>query len=95
MKRPKPRTAADFVRDMKARDRTDTEILIVASCTRWEPHKAEVAALLKGGPCENDQCKYNTGECYSPGNPGCKLLDRTTLTMPLRMLKRKGGSDGS
>ena len=46
MKRPKPRTVADFVRDMKARDRTDTEILIVASCTRWEPQKAEVATLL-------------------------------------------------
>ena len=49
MAKPKPRTVADFVRDMKARDRTDTEMLIVTSCTRWEPQKAEVRAILKGG----------------------------------------------
>ena len=49
MRRSKLRTVADFVRDMKADDRTDAEILIVAGATRWEPQKAEVRAILKGG----------------------------------------------
>ena len=45
MAKPKLRTVEDFVKELKALGRTDTEILIVASCTRWEPHKAEVAAI--------------------------------------------------
>ena len=49
MAKPKPRTEADYIRDMKANDRTDAEILIVAGATRWEPQKAEVRAILKGG----------------------------------------------
>jgi len=50
MAKTKPRTVADFVRDERELKRTDRDILIVAGETRWEPHKAEVAALLAAQP---------------------------------------------
>lgn len=41
------RTVREFVKGMSVLGRTDTDILAVASNTRWAPYRPEIKAFLK------------------------------------------------